>query len=74
LEELLRLPNCPLVLYMGKKKLIKRRAFDIGKDLRGWLGNAYINRGSDRDTSIAKEEKSIHIHYCNRIKQIYFSL
>ena len=26
LEELLKVPNCPFVLYVGKKKLIKRRA------------------------------------------------
>ena len=24
LEELLKIPNCPFVLYVGKKKLIKR--------------------------------------------------
>ena len=29
LEELLKVPNCPFVLYVGKKKLIKRRAFEI---------------------------------------------
>ena len=28
LEELLKLPNCPFVLYVGKKKLIKRREFE----------------------------------------------
>ena len=28
LEELLRIPNCPFVLYVGKKKLIKRREFE----------------------------------------------
>lgn len=28
LEELLKVPNCPFVLYVGKKKLIKRRAFE----------------------------------------------
>ena len=28
LEELLKIPNCPFVLYVGKKKLIKRRAFE----------------------------------------------
>ena len=27
LEELLKIPNCPFVLYVGKKKLIKRREF-----------------------------------------------
>ena len=27
-EELLKVPNCPFVLYVGKKKLIKRRAFE----------------------------------------------
>ena len=25
LEELLKIPNCPFVLYVGKKKLIKRK-------------------------------------------------
>ena len=28
LEELLKVPNCPVVLYVGKKKLIKRREFE----------------------------------------------
>ena len=28
LEELLKIPNCPVVLYVGKKKLIKRREFE----------------------------------------------
>ena len=28
LEELLKIPNCPFVLYVGKKKLIKRRVFE----------------------------------------------
>ena len=28
LEELLKIPNCPFVLYVGKKKLIKRREFE----------------------------------------------
>ena len=28
LEELLKIPNCSFVLYVGKKKLIKRREFE----------------------------------------------
>ena len=28
LEELLKVPNCPFVLYVGKKKLIKRIEFE----------------------------------------------
>ena len=28
LEELLKKPNCSLVLYVGKKKLVKRREFE----------------------------------------------
>ena len=28
LEEMLKVPNCPFVLYIGKKKLIKRREFE----------------------------------------------
>lgn len=28
LEELLKTPNCPFVLYVGKKKLIKRKEFE----------------------------------------------
>ena len=28
LEELLKIPNCPFVLYVGKKKLIKRRELE----------------------------------------------
>ena len=28
LEELLKTPNCPFVLYVGKKKLVKRREFE----------------------------------------------
>ena len=28
LSTLLRLPNCPFVLYVGNKKLIKRREFE----------------------------------------------
>lgn len=28
LEELLKISNCPFVLYVGKKKLIKRREFE----------------------------------------------
>ena len=29
LETLLRMPMCPFVLYVGKKKLVKRREFEI---------------------------------------------
>lgn len=28
LEELMKIPNCPFVLYVGKKKLIKRKEFE----------------------------------------------
>lgn len=28
LEDILRTPNCPFVLYVGKKKLIKRKEFE----------------------------------------------
>ena len=28
IDELLKLPNCPFVLYVGTKKLVKRRAFE----------------------------------------------
>ena len=28
LEELLKKPNCPFVLYVGNKKLVKRREFE----------------------------------------------
>ena len=28
LEEMFKVPNCPFVLYVGKKKLIKRRKFE----------------------------------------------
>ena len=28
IDELLKQPNCPFVLYVGSKKLIKRRAFE----------------------------------------------
>ena len=28
LDELLKIPNCPFVLYVGKKKLIKRKEFE----------------------------------------------
>ena len=28
IEELLKIPNCKFVLYVGKKKLVKRREFD----------------------------------------------
>ena len=28
LEEMLKVPNCPFVLYVGKKKLIKRTEFE----------------------------------------------
>ena len=28
LETLLRMPRCPFVLYVGKKKLVKRREFE----------------------------------------------
>lgn len=28
LEDMLRAPNCPFVLYIGTKKLIKRREFE----------------------------------------------
>lgn len=28
LDELLKTPNCPFVLYVGKKKLIKRKEFE----------------------------------------------
>lgn len=28
IESMLRLPNCPFVLYVGTKKLVKRREFE----------------------------------------------
>lgn len=28
LDELLKQPNCPFVLYVGTKKLVKRKAFE----------------------------------------------
>lgn len=28
LQEILREPNCPFVLYIGRKKLIKRKEFE----------------------------------------------
>ena len=28
LDELLKIPNCPFVLYVGKKKLVKRKEFE----------------------------------------------
>ena len=28
IEELLKMPSCSFVLYVGKKKLVKRREFD----------------------------------------------
>ncbi|WP_330682959.1 excisionase [[Clostridium] aminophilum] len=28
LENLLRMPRCPFVLYVGKKKLVKRKEFE----------------------------------------------
>ena len=28
LEEMLKQPNCPFVLYVGTKKLVKRKAFE----------------------------------------------
>ena len=28
LDELLKLPNCPFVIYVGKKKLVKRKEFE----------------------------------------------
>lgn len=28
IKELLKMPNCPFVLYIGKKKLIKRKEFE----------------------------------------------
>ena len=28
IDELLKQPNCPVVLYVGTKKLVKRRAFE----------------------------------------------
>lgn len=29
LEELLKVPNCSFVIYVGKKKLIKRKEFEM---------------------------------------------
>ena len=28
IDSLLRMPNCPFVLYVGTKKLVKRKAFE----------------------------------------------
>lgn len=28
ISEMLRMPRCPFVLYVGKKKLVKRKAFE----------------------------------------------
>ena len=29
IDELLKQPNCPFVLYVGTKKLVKRKAFEV---------------------------------------------
>ena len=29
IDKLLKLPNCPFVLYVGAKKLVKRKEFEI---------------------------------------------
>lgn len=29
IESLLKQPNCPFVLYVGTKKLVKRKAFEV---------------------------------------------
>ena len=29
IDEMLKQPNCPFVLYVGTKKLVKRRAFEV---------------------------------------------
>ena len=28
IEEMIRIPNCPFVLYIGRRKLIKRKEFE----------------------------------------------
>ena len=35
IDELLKQPNCPFVLYVGTKKLVKRRAFEEFIEGRG---------------------------------------
>lgn len=35
IDELLKQPNCPFVLYVGTKKLVKRRAFE--EFIEGWV-------------------------------------
>ena len=41
IDEMLRTPNCPFVLFVGKKKLVKRKEFEefISSKLTIWLGN-----------------------------------
>lgn len=29
IDEMLKQPNCPFVLYVGTKKLVKRKAFEV---------------------------------------------
>ena len=38
IDELLKQPNCPFVLYVGTKKLVKRRAFEEFIEGRGAIG------------------------------------
>ena len=42
LEELLKKPNCSFVLYVGKKKLVKRREFE--KFFKQHSGNIIITQ------------------------------
>ena len=37
ISELLKMPRCPFVLYVGKKKLVKRKEFEIGLPQSNWL-------------------------------------
>ena len=34
IDEMLKQPNCPFVLYVGTKKLVKRKAFEVFIDGR----------------------------------------
>ena len=62
IDEMLKQPNCPFVLYVGTKKLVKRRAFEefIENRVAIWIYDIFI--GAHQTRSLVRTE-SVEIYW-----------
>ena len=61
IDEMLKQPNCPFVLYVGTKKLVKRKAFEEFIDNKATMERTLLIQVSDRQTYDTIERKYINI-------------